>query len=166
MFERLFSFVGDILTKKTNSLLPENLDKLWFCREVCLDQVQVLRTSSLWLMPWIEIWYLFKALTLNLLVKNCFRKYHVWPCICASIFTQKIFVLMVPKVTFGGSFGFGCLNLRWRLRSSVNSTFGRSLEKTISSESPPSPNWRHPRIQKYSPPLPHPTWGQRREKKI
>ena len=31
--ERLFSTAGDILTKERNRLLPENLDKLLFCKE-------------------------------------------------------------------------------------------------------------------------------------
>ena len=75
--------------------------------------------------PYVFILYLTNEV--NSLHQHKFRKI---PCICASIVAQNIFVPMVPKVTFGGSFGFGCLNLRWKLRSSVNSAFGRSLPKT------------------------------------
>ena len=75
--------------------------------------------------PYVFILYLTNEV--NSLHQHKFRKI---PCICASIVAQNIFVPMVPKVTFGGSFGFGCLNLRWKLRSSVNSAFGRSLTNT------------------------------------
>ena len=77
--------------------------------------------------PYVFILYLTNEV--NSLHQHKFRKI---PCICASIVAQNIFVPMVPKVTFGGSFGFGCLNLRWKLWSSVNSAFGRSLVRSTS----------------------------------